>query len=77
MVIAALAVTRESVAEVAVKVTVAGLGAVEGAVYVIGAPEGLEVAERVPQALPEQPEPESVQVTPRFCASFWTVAMNA
>ena len=77
MVMVALAVTRESVTEVAVSVTVPGVGAAEGAVYVMGAPEELEEAERVPQAAPVQPEPESVQVTPWFCVSFWTVALNA
>ena len=30
----------------------------------------------VPQALPEQPVPDSDQVTPLFCASFCTVAVN-
>jgi hypothetical protein len=59
-----------SAAEVAVKVTVAGLGTLPGAVYVIAVPDALEVEESVPQAAPLQPAPESVQVTPLFCASF-------
>jgi hypothetical protein len=30
----------------------------------------------VPHAAPVQPVPESAQVTPLFCGSFWTVAVN-
>ena len=33
--------------------------------------------ERVPQVAPEQPEPESVQVTPLFCVSFCRVTEKA
>jgi hypothetical protein len=62
----ALAKTVESATEVAVSVTVAGLGTFAGAVYVIGAPDALEVFESVPQATPAQPAPVSVQVTPLF-----------
>jgi hypothetical protein len=40
------------------------------------APEALEVADSVPHVLPPQPAPESVQVTPRFWESFWTVAVK-
>jgi hypothetical protein len=36
----------------------------------MGAPDALEVEESVPHAAPLQPAPESVQVTPLFCASF-------
>jgi hypothetical protein len=36
----------------------------------MGIPEALEVAESEPQAAPEQPVPESDQVTPLFCESF-------
>ena len=43
---------------VAVTVTVAGLGTLEGAVYVTLEPE---LAESVPQLLPLQPEPLTVQ----------------
>src|SRR2546428_11937818 len=39
-------------------------------------PEALEVAESVPQAAPLQPVPESAQLTPLFCESFCTVAVN-
>jgi hypothetical protein len=56
--------------EVAVKVTVAGFGTVAGAEYVMGTPEALVVAERVPQALPVQPLPASVQLTPRWVQSW-------
>ena len=31
---------------------------------------------RVPQAAPEHPDPESDQVTPLFCESFWMVAVK-
>ena len=62
--------------EVAVNVTVAGLGTVVGAVKVIGIPDELAVWESVPQAAPWQPVPESVQVTPLFLGSFWTVAVK-
>ena len=39
-------------------------------------PEALEVAESVPQAAAVQPLPVSVQLTPWFCESFWTVAVK-
>ena len=32
--------------------------------------------ESVPHAAPEQPAPESAQVTPLFCESFWRVAVK-
>ncbi len=60
----------------AVTVTVAGVGALAGAVYVIAAPEGPEAADKVPQAAPEQPGPFNDQITPLFCASFCTVAVT-
>jgi hypothetical protein len=72
----ALAARVESETDVAIRVTVAGLGTVFGALYVTGIPEALAALESVPQALPEQPAPESVQVTPRFWESFWTVAVK-
>lgn len=50
--------------EVAVSVTLAALGSDAGAVYVMGAPEALEVAERAPHVAPLHAAPESVQVTP-------------
>ena len=34
-------------------------------------------AESVPQVTPEQPAPESAQLTPLFCESFVTVAVKA
>jgi hypothetical protein len=40
----------------------------------MAAPEALELADSVPQAKPEQPAPDSVQVTPLFWASLATVA---
>jgi hypothetical protein len=43
---------------------------------VMGVPEALVVAERVPQELPLQPAPESVQRTPRPCRSLRTLAVN-
>ena len=39
-------------------------------------PEALDAAESIPQALPEQPAPESDQVTPLLWESFSTVAVN-
>src|SRR5580704_1935685 len=42
----------------------------------MGVPEALVVAEIVPQGLPLQPAPESVQRTPRLCRSLRTVAAN-
>ena len=65
-----------SAAEVAVRVTPVGLGWLEGAVYVMGVPDALEVAESEPQAAPVQPAPDRAQVTPLFCESFCTVAVK-
>ena len=62
--------------EEAVRVIVAGFGTLGGAVYVIGVPEALVVAESVPHELPLQPAPESVQRTPRLCRSLRTIAVN-
>src|ERR1700686_704619 len=42
----------------------------------MGVPEALVAAERVPQVLPLQPVPETVQRTPRLCRSLRTVAVN-
>jgi len=42
----------------------------------MGVPEALVVAERVPQELPLQPAPESVQRAPRLCRSLRTLAVN-
>lgn len=60
----------------AVSVTDAGLGTLEGAIYVTGTPEALVDGETVPHASPVQPFPVSVQVTPLFCASLVTVAVT-
>jgi hypothetical protein len=76
IVILTVAVLLLSAAEVAMSETVAGLETVAGAVYVIAVPEPLDAAESVPHAAPLQPAPESVQLTPLFCASFCTVAVN-
>jgi len=58
-----------SVTEVAVRVTVAGVGAVAGAVY-------FPVASIVPQLAPVQPVPERLQVTAWLAPLGLTVAMN-
>ena len=63
-------------AEVAVSVTIAGLGTFGGAVYVVASPLKVLVGETMPQAAPEQPDPVTVQVTPLFCGSPCTVAVN-
>jgi hypothetical protein len=65
-----------SVIEVAVNVTVAGAGAVAGAVYVIPVPDALPVAEIVPQFAPVQPAPDKLQLTPLLAGSFFTVGVN-
>ena len=58
-----------SVTEVAVRVTVAGVGAVAGAVY-------FPVASIVPQLAPVQPVPERLQVTAWLAPLGLTVAVN-
>lgn len=40
-------------------------------------PEVLVAADRAPQVAPEHPDPASTQLTPLFCESFVTVAVNA
>src|SRR5262249_36171763 len=62
--------------DVAVSVTVAGVGTAAGAVYVVGGPEALEEVESDPQVAPLQPVPARVQVTPLFCESLVTVAVK-
>src|SRR5260370_31254451 len=58
-----------SVTEVAVSITVAGVGMVDGPLYVTD----VDVAFiSVPHVLPLQPAPESVHVTPLF----WTSLVN-
>ena len=58
-----------SATEVAVMVTEAGAGTAAGAVY-------KPVVEMAPQAAPAQPAPDTDQVTPLFCESLETVAVN-
>lgn len=60
--------------DVAVRVTVAGLGTVVGAVYVIVVPEALDVAESEPH--PFETAHETVHVTPFAAESFMTTAVN-
>jgi hypothetical protein len=76
MVIVALADFVVSVTDVAVSVTVAGLGTVPGAVKTIGVPEALVAEDKAPHVAPVHPEPESVQVTPLFAESPVTVAVK-
>ena len=63
MVMAELADFVVSVTDVAVNVTVAGLGTEAGAVYVT---ELAVMLLRVPQVVPEQPPPVRLHVTPLF-----------
>ena len=65
-----------SATEVAVRVTVDDVGRAVGAVYVMAAPDALLVEESVPQALPVQPAPDKVQVTPLSWASPLTVEVK-
>jgi hypothetical protein len=65
-----------SATDVAVSVTTAGAGTLGGAVYVIVAPDALEVADSVPQAAPVQPVPLNAHVTPLFWESLSTVAVK-
>jgi hypothetical protein len=76
-VIVAVAFTAPFATEVAVNVTVAGVGTAAGALYVTAAPDALDVGVTLPQLAPLQPAPESVQVTPLFCATPATAAANA
>ncbi len=64
-----------SVTDVAVRVTVAGVGTAAGAVYVIATPELLDAADIAPHVAPLHPVPESAHVTPWASASFVTVAV--
>ena len=65
-----------SATDVAVNVTVAGLGTPTGAVYVTGAPDALDPGATVPHVGPLQPAPDKAQVTPLLPESFATVAVN-
>ena len=71
------AVFVPSATEVAVTVTVAGVGTALGAEYVTGAPLALLDGDTVPQAAPLQPAPDTIQLTPLFAESFVTVAVSA
>ncbi len=72
----AVAVFAVFATDVAVSVTIPGLGTLAGAVYVTPAPEALLVAESVPHAAAVHPAPDSPQLTPLFALSFATVAVN-
>ena len=63
-----------SLTDVAVSVTVAGLGTAAGAVYVIAVPEELVVADRDPQ--PFAVAQDAAQVTPFATLSLLTVAVK-
>ena len=76
IVMVAVAVLVVSATDFAVNVTVAGLGTLAGAVYVMAVPEALVADDKVPQVAPLHPAPVKVQVTPLFCASFCTVAVT-
>jgi hypothetical protein len=77
IVMVALADFVGSATAVAVTVTVGGLGTAAGPVYVIGAPDALTAADRLPHDGPPHSEPESAQLTPLFAESPVTVATNA
>jgi hypothetical protein len=63
----------ESVTEVAVMVTVAGLGAVVGAVYFVAVPLGVEAGEKLPHdELPQV----TFHVTPALALSLLTSAVR-
>jgi hypothetical protein len=66
---------EESAMDVAVNMIVP-VGIALGAVYVTAPPDMLDVGDMVPQALPVQLEPDSVQFTPLLAESFCSVAAN-
>jgi hypothetical protein len=70
IVIVAEAVLVVSVTEVAVTVTVAGLGTALGAVYVVAAPLAVDVGETLPHE-----EQLTVHLTPALALSFVTLAV--
>ena len=73
IVMAAEADCVESAMEVAVTVTVAGLGAVAGAVYLVATPLAVEAAERLPHCeLPQL----TAHLTPAFALSLLTTAVR-
>jgi hypothetical protein len=69
MVTVAASALVESVTDLAVTTTVGGLGAVAGAVY-------FPVASIIPQLVPVQLDPETLQVTAWLALMGLTVAMN-
>ena len=71
--IVAKAVLVVSATDVAVSMTVAGLGVVDGVLYVT---EAFVTLLSVPQAVPAQPVPERDQITPLLCVSLVTVALK-
>jgi hypothetical protein len=73
IVIVAVADLVESVTDVAITVTVAGLGTALGAEYFVAAPLPVEVAERLPQ--PEPPQ-ETDHFTPALALSLLTTAVR-
>jgi hypothetical protein len=62
-----------SATDVAVSVTVAGVGTVPGALYVTPV---VVIPLSVPHPAPLHPAPDRLQLTPLFCVSFCTVAVN-
>ena len=73
---AAVPLAEASATDAAVTVTVPAAVARAADVYVTAAPEALVVGEIEPHATPVQFVPDSDHVTPRFCASFETLAVN-
>jgi hypothetical protein len=73
IVMVALADFVLSAIDAARSVTVAGLGALAGALYVT---DVVVTFVKVPQAAPVHPTPDSVQLTPLFAESFCTVAVK-
>ena len=69
-VIVALADLVVSVTEVAVTVTVAGVGTAAGAVYVVGVPFAVLAALKVPHVEHGVPLCVTVQLTPAFAGSY-------
>ena len=65
-----------SATEVAVSITVAGVGTLAGAIYVMDPPDALDVADNVPHAAPLHPAPESDHITPLLAESLVTVAIT-
>ncbi|HXM16188.1 MAG TPA: hypothetical protein VN933_13175 [Candidatus Eremiobacteraceae bacterium] len=76
IVIIAIADFVVSATDVAVNVTIGGLGATPGAVYTIGVPEALVAADKPPHVAPPHSAPARVHVTPSFEGSPVTVAVK-